>query len=590
MQAGMAAAQSTLSVPDGYYTLTPFLQEAGGYVYSYDTDALRNPYGNAADYAHPLGKNGEYAYLYAQPSTSATLANSALYFSNNQDGSLTIQSCSGEAYSYLDVAQYDRHLAKFSARPTRTFGMHGQYDDLTQLPENCHIMQQVQNAALFDSLASTSHRLSSMLVLMPVDSAKITPAITIRRPLSDARGMLALYPSGDNPGEVPAILSSNLQSLIDEALALIASKTTTAEQAQDITLRLKEATAAYAETAPQHINPMREGYYFVTSAYRAFQLRQSKQKVLMAENGTDGTFLRWNSPNTSDGTMVMHIAQDGDDFVLQDYKGRYASHPSAEVNKISFLDYSDGAKHLFSYDTEGLWTIADASAPEAFFSASGSYVGEKGLYGKPTDGDVVADGTMYLYPGYCSSWRIERAYHQLTVSSTGWAALSVAFPAEVPADMEVYTVRQADGELFLTPYTRDVIPARTAVVVHAAKGTYTFWSITDDVPVVKENALVTNCEYLSGMEAGSMSTLKVKNGVVGFSKTTAKTLAAGSTYIPYIAGQDEFRPLKEDEDAIHNSEFIIQNSGEGETFDLSGRRVEKAGKGIYIINNKKILK
>lgn len=588
--AGMAVAQSVPDVPEGYYTLTPFLQEAAGYVFSYDADALRNPYGNVADYANPLGKNGEYAYLYAVPSTSASLANSAFYFIQNQDGSYTIQSCSGEAHSYLDVALYDRRLVKFGLQPKRTFNLHGQSEDPASMAENEYVMQQVQNAALFESQASSSLGMGALQVLLPVDASKITPAFTIRRSMSDAKGMLALYRPGDNPGEVPSLLSSHLQELVDEAQALVAAKTTTEEQAEDIIQRLKEATASYAAVAPQHINPIQDGYYFLTSAYRAFELRQSKQKVLMAENTEDGSLLRWNNANTSDGSMAFRFSVHGEDFLMQDYRGRYVSHPSAESKSLTLLDNWDGATQLLNYDTEGLWTLADSSAPEDFFSAANPSVGERGLYGKPTDGDVVADGSMYLYPGYCSSWKVEKAFHQLTVTSTGWAAISVAFPTEVPADMEIYTVREADGELYLMPYSYKVIPARTAVVVHAPKGTYTFWSTTQEVPAVRGNALVANCEYLSGMESGSMATLKVKNGVVGFAKTTAKTLVAGSTYIPYIAGQDDFRPLKEDEDVIRALGESAGQLDNQQAYNLAGQRVNRTEKGLYIINNKKILK
>lgn len=584
----MAMAQSDSGIiTDGYYTLTPFSQELQGYNYSYDTDALRSPFGNAADYAHPLGRNGEYAYLYAQPSTSAALASRAFYFSRNQDGTYTIQSCSGEAYSYLDVAMYDRHLLCFACQPRRGFNLHGQYDDL---PPTDYIMQQVQGAALFDSLAVTARNLSSLQVLLPLDDDKVTPAFSIRRHLSDALGILALYRSGENPGEVPSLLSTHLQELVAEAQALVAGKNTTLEQATDIIQRLQEATAAYAEAAPQQLLPVTDGYYFINSAYRAFELRQNKQKAIMTQNTDEGSILRWNTVNTNDGSMAFRITPDGDQFTIRDYRGRYVSHPAAEAHTLPLLDDSDGTSFLFSYDTEGLWTLADASAPEALLSASGSWSGEKGLYGKPTDGDILADGSMYLYPGYCSSWRLERAYHQLTIPSTGWGVISVSFPCEVPADVEVFTVLESDGELYMIPYLQPVIPAQTAVVVHAAKGTYTFWSTTDAVAPVRDNALIANCEARSGIEAGSMATIKVRNGEVGFSKTTAKTLAAGAAYIPYISGQDDFRPLKEDEDAVSLSPNHSPVSGE--MYDLLGRKVSSSSsnKGLYIIDNKKILK
>ena len=78
--ASSLCAQRAVEIAEGYYTMSPFEKSSQSYVYSYDTDALRAPYGNAADYDHPCGRNGEVAYLYCVPTTSVALANSAYYF------------------------------------------------------------------------------------------------------------------------------------------------------------------------------------------------------------------------------------------------------------------------------------------------------------------------------------------------------------------------------------------------------------------------------------------------------------------------------------------------------------------------------
>ena len=146
----------------------------------------------------------------------------------------------------------------------------------------------------------------------------------------------------------------------------------------------------------------------------------------------------------------------------------------------------------------------------------------------------------------------------------------------------------------MEPYENNVIPARTAVVLHAAKGTYTFWSTAQEVPAIEGNALVPVCEDRKDVEAGSTALLKVKNGVVGFQKSTSKQISAGSAYIPYSEGQEEFRQLQESETGIL-SEFEVQNSkfkiaDAQSLYDISGRKVSEAHKGVIIVNNKKMLK
>jgi len=559
-------------IPDGYYTIGALSQEKDGYLYSYDMDALRSVYGNAADYLNPLGKNGEHAYLYSISSTSANLANRTYYLTANTDGSYTIQSCSGEAYSYLSVARYDRHLVTHTVRPGQNFFLR-QEEDTSPWPEDHHIMQQFQKAALFDSLASKAHGLDAVQVLTPLDADMVTPSICIRRALGHARGALALYPSGDNPGQVTPLLSSSLQDCIDEAQALADNKNTTSQQADDIILRLQQASQAYEETAPTAINPLAEGYYWLTSAYRAFVLRQNKQKVIRTQESDGQLVLRWNNPSINDGSTVFHLSPSGGNVIMQDYLGRWSG------------------RQLFNYDTEGMFTIADADSPDNLLTADDSWIGEKGLYGKPSDGPVTARPDGYLYPGYCSSWFLQRAYHQVTVPTSGWAVLSVSFPAEVPEDVEVYSVAEKDGVLSMVPYECDVIPARTAVLLHAAKGTYTFWSTTQEVPAIENNALVANCEDRKDVEAGTMALLKVKTGQVGFQKSTSKQIAAGSSYIPYSEGQEEFRVLQDAETGVKNINNVqclmlnVQSS-----YDLSGRRATDTHKGVVIVNNKKMLK
>lgn len=558
-------------VPDGYYALSPFLQDAAGLVYTYDTDALRNPYGNATDYAHPLGKNGEHAYLYCQNSGSANLANRTFYLRANADGSYTVQSCSGEPYSFLDIASYDRHLAIHSAREQHTFGLYAA--EHPSFAEGEYMMQQVQGAVLFDSLASEVHGLENLQMLTPLDSVKITPAIVIRRALGEARGILALYPPGDNPGQVSPLLSNTLRGYIEEAQALAENKNTTPEQAEEVVKSLLDSAHAYKETASTALNPITDGFYWLTCAYRAFELRQGKQKVMRVQETDGQVSLRWNNANISDGATAFRITPGGDCDIMQDYLGRWSG------------------RHLFRYDTEGMFTICDADMPDHLLSANDSWIGEKGLYGKPAEGPVTARPDNYLYPGYCSSWFLQRACHQVTTPTTGWAVLSVSFPVEVPEGVEVFSVSEKDGLLHLVPYLQPVIPARTAVVVYASKGTYTFWSTTAEMPAIEGNVLVANCEDRKDMASGSMALLKVKNGQVGFQKSTQKTISAGSAYIPYSDGQDEFRVLQDAEDAIE----VIGDSPSGilgkTAYDLSGRHVgNRMKRGLIIQNNKKMLR
>lgn len=567
-------AQQAVHINEGFYTISPFLLHGTGYVYGYDTDASRAPYGNAADYERPCGRNGEAAYLYAQPSTSVSLVNSAYYFRPLEDGTYSLQSLSGQAYSYLSMATYDRHLLIHTALPAKGFSL--KQKDVTaesQWEEGERAVQQFKYAALADSLVSEAHGMASMVVLTPVDSSRITPAMSIRLALSDALGALAVYRAGDNPGEVSEMMSYALTTLTEEAQQLVDDKNTTQEQAAEMIAALREQTEQYMQTAATALNPLDDGYYFLVNAYRAFMLRQKREKGLSATPAEEGRTLTWRDVSVNDGAMAFRITPTGEDcYTLKSY------------DQSLIMD-----DMLVRYDAEGTWTIAHASDPEALMNAANNATSVTSLYGNNTADTIAFDREAHLYVGHTASWYLRKAYHQVTVPSTGWVPLSVAFPVEIPEGMQAYTVAERDGSLILVPYSQPVIPACTAVLLKAAKGTYTLYSTTADAPSVQDNVLIPVNENLKGITSGSVRTFKVKNGVPGFSKVSSTSLNAGVTYIPYHEGEEDFLPLKEDETRI--SAVPGAGTGDAPVYDLQGRKVidQKAGN-VYIINHKKILK
>lgn len=569
-------AQKTVDMEEGYYTLSSLALQTQGQVYTYDTDVLRAPYGNAADYEHPCGRNGEVAYLYSVPSTSASLTASAYYFKPLPTGGYSLQSLSGEAYSYLSMAAYDRHLLCHTPQPTRAFMVKMRdKTGATEWEDGERVVQQFKNAALCDSLVSATQGAGMFTILTRIEDDRITPAMSIRRALSDARGAMAVYRVGDNPGEVSPLVADALTRLVDEAQAMTEDKNTTQAQAEAMTEKLREATAQYLESAPTVLNPLADGYYFVVNAYRAFQARQGKEKTLVATPAGEGRTLTWGNTSVNDGSTAFRLTPSGEQgCVLGSY------------DQSLVMD-----NMVAAYDSEGTWTLARSSAPEALMTAANQSVGTNGLYGKNTADSIAFDPQGHLYSGYTASWYLRKAYHQVTVPSSGWAVLGTSFPVEVPDGVAAYTVEEREGNLYLRAYTHPVIPARTAVVLRAAKGTYTFASTAQDAPSVSGNVLVPVCEAQKGIPSGSMRTLKVKNGVTGFSRVSATSASAGSAYVPCVEGEADFLPLLEQESAVQAVQAGTQ--GAGQTYDLLGRKANAARQktgDIYIIDNKKILK
>jgi hypothetical protein len=73
----------------------------------------------------------------------------------------------------------------------------------------------------------------------------------------------------------------------------------------------------------------------------------------------------------------------------------------------------------------------------------------------------------------------------------------------------------------------------------------------------------------------------------GFYKAEAGTIKAGKAYLELESDVKAFFFAGDDATGIANVEKVVED---GAIYNLAGQRVNKAQKGIYIINGKKVLK
>lgn len=188
---------------------------------------------------------------------------------------------------------------------------------------------------------------------------------------------------------------------------------------------------------------------------------------------------------------------------------------------------------------------------------------------------------------------VEEFSHTLSVGENGWASLVLGFNATIPANVEVYTVSEATKtKAELEPVT-EVIPANEAVLVKATEDNYTF-SYTKAEGGVTSNLLEGSLFNKNVNEAAYV--LAEKDGTVGFYSATLTDGAfqnnANKAYLPASVVPAGARFLSFDfgtETAIESIEGENGNV-KAEIYDLAGRRVQKAQKGLYIVNGVKVIK
>ena len=153
-----------------------------------------------------------------------------------------------------------------------------------------------------------------------------------------------------------------------------------------------------------------------------------------------------------------------------------------------------------------------------------------------------------------------------------------------------------NDKLVLTKLEGD-IPAETGFIVKYKGGVNettgcVYMKIADSAPALTEetNQLKGTLETVEKPTSGTVYTLQYLNNTLGLYKYTATNLKAGKAYYHLADGAAVPMGFVFDfEGQTTGVESIEVNADNQVIYDLSGRRVAKAGKGLYIINGKKVL-
>ncbi len=197
------------------------------------------------------------------------------------------------------------------------------------------------------------------------------------------------------------------------------------------------------------------------------------------------------------------------------------------------------------------------------------------------------------------------------VTDAGFSTLYLDYAVDIPEDVEVYIGTIVKNNRIILNRITGVLPAYTAIIIKADKGTYTFFPTNEVADPIYNNILrgtVSDTEIVA--ESGtSYYVLSAPDGEVAMYRaklSDGKFLNnANKAYLPISNGDlgifdDEVDSSVEqlsrrlvfdfgDETGIDE---VKTENGKVKTavYDLSGRRVQKAQKGIYIQNGKLMVK
>lgn len=220
------------------------------------------------------------------------------------------------------------------------------------------------------------------------------------------------------------------------------------------------------------------------------------------------------------------------------------------------------------------------------------------------DNNIVKDGTcanLVLTDGYpfttTKNFEATKATYTMTAIADGkFGTLVLPFAAQLPADGKAYALdgelNVIDGELVGSAVTS--LAANKPVLVTKA-GEYTASAVSvaeTSASQINTNGNLTGVYQNTEAPVGSYvlqnhpATQGVAFYLVGEVKPTVKPFRA---FIPAQDAKVKAIKVVFDGEATGIKEITSDNT-KAEIFDLSGRRVARAQKGVYIINGKKVIK
>ena len=297
--------------------------------------------------------------------------------------------------------------------------------------------------------------------------------------------------------------------------------------------------------------------------------------------------------------------------VTVDSKPRLAMGDDTERNLSTSVYYYDGS-HLISYET-GLalgafaqndmdtWQLVSAGEPGAnvAFSEGNNagqfYItlnGNRRIYHANEGGYVDAGGSNATGEGY--SWTIQEVEYlpiNVNYNSVKYATFISPVALNLKDKIAAYTGKIQNNALVLTP-VEGVIPANTAVVLKAEEGVdrgaddNVYLQVTGDPRFSGSNDLVGQFETIPAVS--NAYTLQNQNEGLGFYPFNGTTLAGFKAYL--INGASVSRFLLPNGEVTGIDGINADSDATQPIYDLSGRRVKNAQKGLYIIGGKKVVR
>lgn len=252
-------------------------------------------------------------------------------------------------------------------------------------------------------------------------------------------------------------------------------------------------------------------------------------------------------------------------------------------------DFNGGSKFVFEDQGAGKFVIKDGNGNVMRSEGSGKGYALNYWWGEENE-----------------SWYIIPATElDITVSEAGWATTCLPFDVVLPEELTAYALTDVSGVNgeetgSVSLISKAGIKANQGALLKGDAGTYTLsieetssnWdaNLLSGTTVAKDMSAVEGDVYLL-TSGGAGSAQLSKLDLADDATDAQKTLAANKAYLNIAPSATRFLVFNFGDDNATAIEGIeAENTADAVVYDLAGRRVQKAQKGLYIVNGKKVIK
>lgn len=397
-------------------------------------------------------------------------------------------------------------------------------------------------------------------------------------------------------GVTTASEQAELKALIDEALS--SPIYVSYKNANLIGSGLNQTTSFTAFSKAGEVYAKGEAATSAEIASARFALLNARNAAVVLNKPANGTFIRIHSSAASQAAMPYLSSETS---TAKPNRAAYLVGKDGENEAKTIFFYNDNK--LLAYETgyylenisnfagyKGITTGTSIQFSEAANRAAGCYNvkfnGNRFLYTQVSGSNYFTDAAN---SASSDGYNFQMEYVEslpLSVGAAGYATLIAPVALEIPAGVEVYTVAFEDGKAKLTSIS-DVIPANVGVVVKAAQGTYNFNITTTENVATSALSGVPNTKNVAS-ESAAFILANGKHGVGFYKLSSANRTIHGFRAFYTAPAEAQAVSAFLLEDNVTGIEEIETSADKAPIYDLSGRRVAKAEKGVYIQNGRKI--